>query len=104
MVFNLLFFNRCFDKGRLKDLVLWSFQNSGETATLELVEKLKDLGFQYATNAGISLSLDDLKTPPNSSTFSIDRYIKSGLYDGFFGSTWKSFPSSSISRYARTYG
>nr|AIT94609.1 beta'' subunit of RNA polymerase [Chlorosarcina brevispinosa] len=69
MVFNLLFFNRCFDKGRLKDLVFWSFQNSGETATLELVEKLKDLGFQYATNAGISLSLDDLKTPPNKPLF-----------------------------------
>nr|YP_009105909.1 beta'' subunit of RNA polymerase [Microthamnion kuetzingianum]AIT94719.1 beta'' subunit of RNA polymerase [Microthamnion kuetzingianum] len=58
------FFNRCFEKNNLKALIAWSLLNFGERKTLNLVEKLKNLGFMYATQAGISLSLDDLKTPP----------------------------------------
>ena len=61
---NLIFFNRCFDKNRIKGLITWLLINSGENDTIEVVEKLKDLGFQFATQAGISLSLDDLKIPP----------------------------------------
>jgi hypothetical protein len=61
----MIFFNRYFDKNRLKALVLWSLTRSGEKTTIDLVEKLKDLGFHYATQAGLSLSIDDLKIPPN---------------------------------------
>ena len=61
---NLVFFNRCFDKGRLKTLISWFLIYYGEKATIELVENLKELGFKYATQAGISLSLDDLQIPP----------------------------------------
>ena len=63
MVLNLSFFNGCFDKGRLKSLISWSILNCGEEFTIELVENLKTLGFEYATKAGISLSLDDLQIP-----------------------------------------
>lgn len=60
-----IFFNRYFDKNRLKSLVLWSLHNKGEKETIELVEKLKTLGFSSATQAGLSLGIDDLKIPPN---------------------------------------
>lgn len=60
---NLTFFNRCFDKGRLKSLILWSLSRSGEKKTIELVEDLKDIGFASATKAGLSLGIDDLKIP-----------------------------------------
>ena len=62
-----LFLNYSFDKNRLKALILWSLTNNGEKATLDLVEKLKNIGFEYATKAGISLGIDDLKIPPNKS-------------------------------------
>nr|YP_009105254.1 beta'' subunit of RNA polymerase [Pedinomonas tuberculata]AIT93931.1 beta'' subunit of RNA polymerase [Pedinomonas tuberculata] len=62
-----LFFNRCFDKNKLKGLISWSLKNYGEAVTLELVEKLKNVGFSWATNAGISLSIDDLKIPKEKS-------------------------------------
>ena len=62
-----LFLNYSFDKNRLKALLLWSLTNNGEKATLDLVEKLKNIGFEYATKAGISLGIDDLKIPPNKS-------------------------------------
>ena len=35
-----------------------------ERRTIETVENLKELGFRFATQAGVSLGPDDLKTPP----------------------------------------
>jgi len=64
-----LFFNYSFDKNRLKALISWSLINNGEKATLDLVENLKNIGFEYATQAGISLSIDDLKIPPNKKVY-----------------------------------
>jgi hypothetical protein len=59
-----VFFNQCFDKGRLKNFVLWFLLNYGENKTVHLVEQLKNVGFLYASKAGISLGVDDLKIPP----------------------------------------
>nr|YP_009105927.1 beta'' subunit of RNA polymerase [Gloeotilopsis sterilis]AIT94795.1 beta'' subunit of RNA polymerase [Gloeotilopsis sterilis] len=61
------FFNRCFDKNRLKHLISWSLIVFGEKSTIKLVEELKDIGFGFATKAGISLGIDDLKIPPSKS-------------------------------------
>ncbi len=58
------YWNQCFDKSRLKNFILWFVLHYGEQKTLELVEELKTLGFKYATKAGISLGIDDLKIPP----------------------------------------
>jgi len=57
------FWNQTFDKSRLKNFVLWFLLKHGEYKTIKLVEELKTLGFQYATNAGISLGIEDLKIP-----------------------------------------
>jgi hypothetical protein len=62
------FFNQCLDKKRLKKLILWSLSFQGEYKTLQLIEDLKNLGFQYATSAGVSLSIDDLLIPPKKCT------------------------------------
>ena len=58
-----IFFNRFFDKNRLKKLINWSLLVFGEKKTIDLVESLKKIGYFYATKAGISLSIDDLKIP-----------------------------------------
>ncbi len=63
-----LFFNECFDKNRIKLLVSWSLKNCGRRLTIDLIENLKNLGFSYATQAGISLGVDDLKIPPTKNT------------------------------------
>nr|AIT94184.1 beta'' subunit of RNA polymerase [Marsupiomonas sp. NIES 1824] len=57
------FFNRSFDKGRLKNLISWYLVHYGESPTITLLEELKVLGFHHATQAGISLSIDDLLIP-----------------------------------------
>lgn len=60
---DLIYVNRPFDKGRLKILLHWSFAELGEKKTIDLVERLKHLGYSYATKAGLSLSIEDLLIP-----------------------------------------
>lgn len=73
---NEFFFNGCFDKNRIKSLISWSLQNCGEQSTIELVESLKNIGFNYATQAGVSLGIDDLKIPPTKAQLISDSDIK----------------------------
>lgn len=61
---HLSFTNFVVDKKQLKNLIIWSFRNYGIARASNMVDKLKDLGFFYATKAGISLSLEDLRIPP----------------------------------------
>jgi DNA-directed RNA polymerase subunit beta' len=70
------FFNGCFDKNRIKLLISWSFQNCGEHITIDLVENLKNIGFNYATQAGVSLGIDDLKIPETKAQFIFDSDIQ----------------------------
>lgn len=58
------FSNKVIDKNQLKQLIVWAFRNYGIARAANMVDKLKDLGFYYATKAGISLSLEDLRIPP----------------------------------------
>ena len=57
------FRNRVVDKKALKDLVAWAFKNHGTAATASMADQLKDLGFKYATQAAVSISVNDLKVP-----------------------------------------
>lgn len=58
------FYNRIVDKGRLKKLMAWAFTNHGSAKSATMADELKDMGFRYATRAGVSISVDDLKIPP----------------------------------------
>jgi hypothetical protein len=66
---SLKFWNSTFDKGRLKNFVSWFLKNYGERKTIELLEQFKNLGFGYATQAGVSLGIDDLLIPPEKMKF-----------------------------------
>lgn len=59
-----IFHNRVVDKGQLKRLVSWAFTNYGSARSAQIADKLKELGFRYATKAGVSISVDDLQVPP----------------------------------------
>ncbi|WP_320673946.1 DNA-directed RNA polymerase subunit beta' [Prochlorococcus sp. MIT 1341] len=57
------FLNRVVDKKGLKQLVAWAYKTHGTAATAAMADNLKDLGFRYATQAAVSISVDDLKVP-----------------------------------------
>ncbi|MEH1786080.1 DNA-directed RNA polymerase subunit beta'' [Nostoc sp.] len=64
MTEKMIFRNRVVDKGQLRNLISWAFTNYGTARTAVMADKLKDLGFRYATKAGVSISVDDLMIPP----------------------------------------
>jgi DNA-directed RNA polymerase subunit beta' len=59
-----VFRNRVVDKGQLRNLISWAFTYYGTARTAVMADKLKELGFRYATKAGVSISVDDLMVPP----------------------------------------
>lgn len=61
---KMIFYNRIVGKGQLKKLISWAFTNYGSARTAHMADRLKDMGFRYATKAGVSISIDDLQVPP----------------------------------------
>jgi len=57
------FRNRIIDKKALRNLVSWAYKHHGTAATAAMADELKDLGFHYATQAAVSISVDDLRIP-----------------------------------------
>ena len=54
---------RTVTKKILETIVHETFSNFGVLSSSSLLDSLKLLGFYYATNAGISINIEDLKTP-----------------------------------------
>nr|YP_009392889.1 RNA polymerase b''''-subunit [Caloglossa intermedia]ARW61451.1 RNA polymerase b''''-subunit [Caloglossa intermedia] len=61
---KIYFINKVIDKSELKKLIIWAFRTYGLARASSMADTLKNLGFYYATKAGISLSLEDLRIPP----------------------------------------
>ncbi|AFZ21189.1 DNA-directed RNA polymerase subunit beta' [Allocoleopsis franciscana] len=59
-----IFYNRVVSKSELKKLISWAFTEHGSARSAQMADQLKDLGFRYATQAGVSISVDDLQVPP----------------------------------------
>jgi len=55
--------NRVQDKKSLRDLVDYAYRNLGPKATVVLADRLKDIGFRYSTEAGLSISIGDMIIP-----------------------------------------
>ena len=60
---RLVFRNRVIDKKGLRNLIAWAYKEFGTSATTAIADELKDLGFHYATQAAVSISVDDLRIP-----------------------------------------
>jgi len=60
---NYTYQNNLIGKKQLRHLLAWSFTNYDSMQACFLADELKYLGFKYATQAGISISIEDLKIP-----------------------------------------
>jgi DNA-directed RNA polymerase subunit beta' len=58
------FLNGHLKKRGLGQLVQFCHLRFGNEKTVELVDRLKEIGFHYATMAGISIGIDDMVIPP----------------------------------------
>jgi DNA-directed RNA polymerase subunit beta' len=59
-----IFINRTVDKKQLKNLISWAFTHHGTARAAYMADEIKALGFRYATQAGVSISVEDLQVPP----------------------------------------
>ncbi len=50
-------------KGELKDLVAEAYNQLGLEATAELVDRIKTIGFRYATKSGVTIAIEDITIP-----------------------------------------
>ena len=58
------FVNRTMDKGEIKDLIAGMLEVSDEAATTEVADRIKDIGFHYATRSGVTIAISDITIPP----------------------------------------
>jgi DNA-directed RNA polymerase subunit beta' len=60
--------NKVMKKSELANLIDYCYRFEGEKRTVILSDRLKDLGYRYATLAGLSISIDDMLIPSNKAT------------------------------------
>jgi DNA-directed RNA polymerase subunit beta' len=60
---NYTYQNDLIGKKQLRQLLSWSFTNYDSMQACSLADELKYIGFKYASQAGISISIEDLKVP-----------------------------------------
>jgi DNA-directed RNA polymerase subunit beta' len=57
------FVNEVLEKGALKDLMAELYEVVGEAGTPEVADRIKDIGFVYATRSGYTLAVSDITVP-----------------------------------------
>ncbi len=60
---ELRFVNRLMDKGALKEVVALCYQKLGREQTAKLVDRIKEIGFRYATQSGATIAISDIAIP-----------------------------------------
>ncbi len=79
------FINRLLNKPDLKRIEADIWDELGESVTVEFLNKIKDLGFYYATISGVSWGMDDLRLPSEKHGIILeaDKMVEEnrGLYD-----------------------
>ncbi|HWF45226.1 MAG TPA: DNA-directed RNA polymerase subunit beta' [Candidatus Kapabacteria bacterium] len=57
------YLNELLTKKRLRQIIATTFRTVGNLKTVEFLDKLKDLGFGFATKGGLSVALSDIIVP-----------------------------------------
>jgi DNA-directed RNA polymerase subunit beta' len=66
------FVNDALDKKKLKELVAEVYAKLGPEGTADIVDRIKEIGFKYATRSGLTIAIDDITVPPEKRTI-LDR-------------------------------
>ncbi|SDP26308.1 DNA-directed RNA polymerase subunit beta' [Desulforhopalus singaporensis] len=61
--------NKVLTKKALAALIDYTYRHAGTKETVILADRLKDIGYEYATRAGISISINDMKIPLDKENF-----------------------------------
>jgi len=85
---ELRFINRAMNKGTLQELIGVCYRQLGGEVTTEMVDRIKGIGFRYATRSGATIAISDLVIPSAKATIigetekvvaEVDRQYRRGL-------------------------
>jgi DNA-directed RNA polymerase subunit beta' len=74
--YRLGYLNKNITKKELIKLIDKCYKNFGEYEAVKLLDNIKDIGFKYATLAGISISIDEMKIPYEKNKIVYDAKLK----------------------------
>ncbi|MFH1857570.1 MAG: DNA-directed RNA polymerase subunit beta', partial [Candidatus Omnitrophota bacterium] len=69
------FVNETMNKGKLSDIITTCYKTCGRQRTIQLLDDMKDLGFEQATLAGLSISMDSIHIPTQKGKI-LDKVMK----------------------------
>ncbi|MEA3326490.1 MAG: DNA-directed RNA polymerase subunit beta' [Chloroflexota bacterium] len=61
---KMCFFNAVLDKGVIKDLIADVYEVCGQEETCEIADRIKEIGFKFATRSGSTIAVGDITVPP----------------------------------------
>jgi DNA-directed RNA polymerase subunit beta' len=85
---ELRFVNHPLEKGALRKLIAQAFHKLGLEGTANLVDAVKDVGFEYAMRSGVTMAIDDIHVPKekaiiledvNARVAEVERQYRRGL-------------------------
>jgi DNA-directed RNA polymerase subunit beta' len=85
---ELRFVNHPLEKGALRKLISQAFRKLGLEGTANLVDAVKDVGFEYAMRSGVTMAIDDIHVPKekaiiledvNTRVAEVERQYRRGL-------------------------
>ncbi len=81
---QLRFYNNAVNKASLRTLVSNCIRLLGNEGAAGVLDRLKELGFAYATKSGISIAMDDIEESPNRARLLAESDEQVGLIDDQF--------------------
>jgi DNA-directed RNA polymerase subunit beta' len=82
------FVNELMDKAAVNELINRVYRRLGDEVTIDVADKIKDIGFHFATRSGVTIAVSDLTIPEERETIleearnrvdQIDRQYRRGL-------------------------
>jgi len=61
--------NEVMNKGSIEKVIFQSYRKSGPRRTVQFLDELKEVGFRYATEGGLSIGVDDIIIPEKKIQF-----------------------------------
>jgi DNA-directed RNA polymerase subunit beta' len=65
---ELRFINEPMDKGALQELIEICYRQLGAEVTTAMADRIKDIGFKYATRSGVTIAISDMAIPSTKAT------------------------------------
>ena len=76
------FYNQELDKSALKDITAECFRRLGNQGTMETLDRIKDVGFRYASKSGTTIGINDIEVSPQKDSIIAAAEEKVSMLEG----------------------